>query len=86
MSVVKFRGGSRGVPSFDALLADVPAYEEMEAEALQAFRSRVQSAIADLDAVEPADEESEAYEAWAEKHEDLEDILDEVLDLLEEME
>ena len=41
--------------------------------------------IAELDAKEPADMDSELYEAWAEEHEELEDLLDEILDLLDEV-
>lgn len=41
--------------------------------------------IAQLDAREPVDMDSELYEAWAEEHEDLEDLLDEIQDLLDEV-
>lgn len=42
--------------------------------------------LAQLDAREPQDMDSELYEAWAEEHEELEDLLDEIQDLLDEME
>ena len=41
--------------------------------------------IARLDAIEPADEESDEYDDWADQHEDLEDLLDEVEDRLDEL-
>lgn len=41
--------------------------------------------IAELDAREPSDMDSELYEAWAEEHEELEDLLDEIQDLLDEV-
>ena len=47
-------------------------------------KAALEARIAELDAREPADMESEAYEAWADEHEDLEDLLDEILDLLDE--
>lgn len=40
--------------------------------------------LAALDAREPEDMDSESYEAWAEEHEELEDLLDEIRDLLDE--
>ena len=48
---------------------------------LDFFRKQVE--LLDLD--EPADTESEEYEQWGEAHEDLEDQVDEILDLLEDM-
>jgi len=32
---------------------------------------------------EPADEESDEYELWSQEHEDLEDQIDDILDLLD---
>ncbi len=56
---------------------------QMELEELLQYQKTLEAQIADLDAREPADEESEEYEAWADRHEDLEDLLDEVLDQAE---
>ena len=53
------------------------------AEQLRAYQAALQKQIAELDAKEPRNMNSEAYEAWAEEHEELEDLLDEILDLLE---
>ena len=51
---------------------------------LQAQKDALLAQIAELDAREPEDMESEAYEAWADEHEELEDLLDEIQDLLDE--
>lgn len=51
---------------------------------LLAQKAAIQAQIAELDKREPANMESEAYEAWAEEHEELEDLLDEIQDLLDE--
>ena len=42
--------------------------------------------IEQLDAAEPKNMNSEAYEEWGDLHEELEDLVDDVLDRLEEME
>ncbi len=57
--------------------------ETMAPEQLRAYQAALQKQIAELDAKEPRNMNSEAYEAWAEEHEELEDLLDEILDLLE---
>lgn len=59
--------------------------EEMDKEALLSYLDALRSQVAELDAAEPADMESEEYEAWGEQHEELEDLIDEALDLLDEM-
>ena len=40
---------------------------------------------ADLDEREPGDMESEEYEAWGDRHEELEDLADELMERLEEL-
>lgn len=52
---------------------------------LQAQKAALLAQIAELDAREPEDMDSELYEAWAEEHEELEDLLDEIQDLLDEV-
>lgn len=52
---------------------------------LQAQKAALLAQIAQLDAREPEDMDSELYEAWAEEHEELEDLLDEILDLMDEV-
>ena len=43
----------------------------------------VRAQIARLDEEEPADMESEAYDAWGDRHEALEDLADEIMDQLD---
>ena len=61
-----------------------PAIEVMDREELQGCLQEVRERIADLDEREPADMNSEEYEAWGERHEELEDLADEIMDRLEE--
>ena len=57
----------------------------MDKDELLSYLEQLRAQIAELDAVEPKDMESEEYEEWGDAHEELEDLVDEVLDLLEEM-
>ena len=59
--------------------------KDMTREELTALLERLRAQIAELDAAEPEDMESEEYEVWGETHEDLEDQVDEILDLLDDM-
>ena len=59
---------------------------QMSLEELKAYQAELVERIAQLDAKEPANMESEAYETWADRHEELEDLLDEVIDCIEELE
>ena len=43
----------------------------------------VQEQIARLDEEEPEDMDSEAYDDWGDRHEELEDLADEITDRLE---
>ncbi len=52
---------------------------------LRDYRSQVLAQIARLDAKEPKNMNSEAYEAWGDAHEQLEDLLDDIQDRLEEL-
>ena len=61
-----------------------PDIEAMDREELQACLQEVRERVADLDEREPADMNSEEYEAWGERHEELEDLADEIMDRLEE--
>ena len=61
-----------------------PDIEAMDREELQACLQEVRERIADLDEREPADMNSEEYEAWGERHEELEDLADEIMDRLED--
>ena len=59
---------------------------DMNKVELLAYLKTLRRQIAELDEAEPADMESEAYEDWGQRHEDLEDLVDDVLDRLEELE
>ncbi len=48
--------------------------------------ARLREQIAQLNAAEPRNQNSEAYEAWGDRHELLEDLVDDVLDRLDELE
>ena len=58
---------------------------EMNLEQLQAHYAAMQEELHALDAKEPRNMNSEAYEEWADEHEELEDYLDEILDRMEEL-
>ena len=65
-------------------ISAMPDVEDMDLHQLQALKGQLMEKIAELDAREPKNVESEAYDAWADAHEELEDLLDDVLDRLEE--
>ena len=56
---------------------------EMNLQQLQAHYAAMQEELQALDAKEPKNMNSEAYEEWANEHEELEDYLDEILDRME---
>ena len=59
------------------------ALEDMTAEELAALLPSLLRQREEMDAREPEERDEEAYEAWAEAHEELEDLIDEVTDRLE---
>lgn len=63
-----------------------PDIDTMEKDSLRAYLEELQERIRDLDTREPRNMNSEAYEEWADRHEELEDLVDEVLDRLDELE
>ena len=65
--------------------AEGPELEKLSREELEAYLKALRDRIEALDWEEPADMNSEAYELWGDRHEELEDLADEVLDLLEEL-
>jgi len=71
--------------SAKSVLEDIPDLDQMDLEALKAYHQDLEEVLNRLDAVEPKNENSEVYESWAEEHEDLEDLIDEVLDRIEDM-
>ena len=62
-----------------------PDLGAMGREELEACLEEVRSRIAVLDQQEPEDMESEEYEVWGDRHEELEDLADELMDRLEDM-
>ncbi len=65
-----------------------PELETLSREELEAYLKTLRDRIEALDWEEPADMNSEAYELWGNRHEELEeleDLADEVLDLLDEL-
>lgn len=81
MGVIKFNPTE--MARVEAFLEALPEIDSLTAQELEQYRALTQQMIADLDALEPRSEKSEAYDAWAELHEDLEDVLDEILDCLD---
>ena len=67
------------------MLEFIPERNQMTIEQLQAYQATLMEKLAELDAKEPTDRNSEAYEAWGDAHEELEDLLDEILDRLDEL-
>ena len=63
--------------------AEEPELEALSREALLALAQELREKLAELDAREPEDMMSKAYERWGERHEALEDELDDLLDLLD---
>lgn len=84
MSILELHNSS--LPAPEELLdgtAVLPDTDSLSIPALEEYRARVNAAIALLDEQEPADQESEEYEDWGDLHEELEDLLDDILDALE---
>lgn len=63
-----------------------PDLDSMDREDLRAYLKELQARVAELDAREPRSMNSGAYDAWADRHEELEDLVDDVLDRLDELE
>lgn len=66
-----------------APMAEEPDIYEMDKEQLQAYLLSLEEELAKLDAREPKNMNSAAYEDWADEHEELEDYMDEVRELLD---
>lgn len=49
------------------------------------YLAELRREIAQLDENEPEDQESEQFEIWSDMHEDLEDSVDEIMDILDSM-
>lgn len=59
--------------------------DEMTRQELLDYLRQLEQRMAALDAREPRCMTDDAYEAWAQEHEALEDAVDEVRELLDEM-
>lgn len=57
--------------------------DEMTAEELAEYLAFLEERRAEMDENEPADEDSDAFADWAQRHEELEDLYDEALERLE---
>lgn len=57
--------------------------QSLDIDGLKAYRAKILKQIAALDEKEPRSMMSAAYDEWANKHEELEDILDDIQDLLD---
>ena len=68
---------------FSAFCA-MPDPSDLDREQLEQYLAAVQAQIDQLDEEEPEDMESEAYDAWGDRHEELEDLLEEIQELLED--
>lgn len=71
---------------FNQFRSEEPDLDSMDKDALLAYLEQLRSRIEELDAAEPKNMNSEAYEEWGDLHEELEDLVDDVLDRLDEME
>ena len=70
----------------DDLFAPGPDLDAMDRAELLDYLATVRAWIAGLDGEEPEDMDSEAYDAWGDRHEALEDLADDILDRLDELE
>lgn len=59
---------------------------DMDRAQLLDYLESLKARLAELDAREPKNMNSPAYEEWGDSHEELEDLVDEVLDRLDEAE
>ena len=57
--------------------------DTMDPEELRAYLSDIREELEAMDEDEPEDETSEEFVDWAEEHEALEDLADEIIDRLE---
>lgn len=60
--------------------------EDMTRQELLDYLAQLEARLEALDAREPRNMNSEAYEVWADEHEALEDAVDEVREFLDEVE
>lgn len=71
---------------FSQYRREEPDLDSMDKEAFLARLEQLRAQIEALDAAEPKNMNSEAYEEWGSLHEELEDLVDDILDRLDETE
>lgn len=59
--------------------------EELTLDELYEVRKQILADLAELDEKMPFDEGSDTFADWAEGHEDMEDLLDDVVERIEEL-
>lgn len=59
--------------------------EAMSLTELEAYRDELYARLDDLDSVEPSDMERDEYSDWADTHEELEDLIDDVIERIESL-
>jgi ABC-type transporter Mla subunit MlaD len=64
---------------------EIPDLGQLDRAALEDYLNQLLTALAELDEQEPEDMACEAYETWGDQHEDLEDLIEEVQELIEQM-
>lgn len=74
------------VIDFNQYRSEEPDFDNMDKAALLSYLEQLRARIEQLDDVEPKNMNSEAYEEWGNLHEELEDLVDDILDRLDEME
>ena len=72
-------------PDYDSIYGIERDIDEMDAEEMAGYLALIRNNIALLDLHEPRSFTSEAYEEWADCHEWLEDIEDDILDRFDEL-
>lgn len=70
---------------FNQYRSEEPDLDSMDKAALITYLEQLRAQITQLDAAEPKNMNSEAYEEWGNLHEELEDLVDDVLDRLDEL-
>lgn len=80
MSILKFTPDA--MEPFEDFLATFPELDELDTIQLNALKQQAKDLIGQLNALEPRNQASEAYDSWATLHEDMEDALDDILDAL----
>ena len=69
-------------PDFDP--EEMPI-EDMTLPQLRFYLAGLEEVMAEMDSREPRSRKTDAYDRWAEEHEDLEDLMDEIRDRMDEL-